>query len=542
VHASDVTLDAATRSPNLRRYVFASSYLTYDPRRYLFDRPPDEVVELVESAPLTPRNVCGAAKSLHEMEVTLAMQEPGCSFTAISARIFRVYGPDSRDVIGRWVRSALQGQPIDVYGEEGRFDYVYADDVAEGLVRLGDSQAGGAVNLATGRARSVGEVVSVLSRRFPDLSIRRSNVTAPYEASQASVERLRSITGWSPSIDVERGIDLLVAHEREHALSGRPRRRVLPPANLNVLITSIGAKAHIPREVRRAFKALNVTGAVWGGDTDPIAIARMDTDRFWEMPTLDQLPIETFIDFCVSNAIGLVIPSRDGELGYLAGHRERLGAAGVFVPIGSPDSVALANDKLLFARRMSEAGLDAIPTSEDLDEVVGDLVVVKPRHGAGSTASGIGVSRSDARRLAAGISDPIFQPFVRGTEFSVDVYVDRHGKTIGSVARERVRIVHGESHVTTVVHDEHLQDIAVRSVEAIGVRGHAVVQLIRSGAENVLLECNSRVGGASSAAWASGLRSVDAMVLEALGVEPEATRSPRLLTMQRSAVDLIRWR
>ena len=62
---------------------------------------------------------------------------------SVSARIFRVYGRGSRDVVSRWIRSLTQAPdlPLTVFRKEGRFDYVYAGDVAEGLLRLGASDA-----------------------------------------------------------------------------------------------------------------------------------------------------------------------------------------------------------------------------------------------------------------------------------------------------------------------------------------------------------------------------------------------------------------
>src|SRR5437762_5971493 len=83
----------------------------------------------------------------------------------ISARIYRVYGCGSRDVVSRWVRALIAGRPIEVFNPENRFDYIFAGDVAEGLRRLADSPtASGIVNLATGRSPSIAEVTAAVLR------------------------------------------------------------------------------------------------------------------------------------------------------------------------------------------------------------------------------------------------------------------------------------------------------------------------------------------------------------------------------------------
>ena len=58
--------------------------------------------------------------------------------------------------MSRWVRAALDGEPIAVYHAENRFDYIFSADVAEGLVRLSVSpRAAGIINLGSGNARPV---------------------------------------------------------------------------------------------------------------------------------------------------------------------------------------------------------------------------------------------------------------------------------------------------------------------------------------------------------------------------------------------------
>ena len=51
-------------------------------------------------------------------------------------RIFRGYGCGSNDVVSRWVRSALLNKPLHVYGEKGKFDYIFSDDSAGAILSL----------------------------------------------------------------------------------------------------------------------------------------------------------------------------------------------------------------------------------------------------------------------------------------------------------------------------------------------------------------------------------------------------------------------
>ena len=201
----------------IETYIFASSYLIYAPPLYLFDTPQAQPVALREDHPVAPRNLCGAAKYYAETELRFLSDVDGLPLRGVSARIFRVYGRGSRDVISRWVRALLAGEPIEVYNPENRFDYVFAGDVAEGLLRLAASpEASGVVNLATGTSRTIADVAATVLRvtgAAPELVQHRA-ASAPYEASAAAIGRLAALTGWQPPTALEGGIAAVVDYER----------------------------------------------------------------------------------------------------------------------------------------------------------------------------------------------------------------------------------------------------------------------------------------------------------------------------------------
>ena len=205
----------ARDQPSMRRMVFASSYLAYDPVLYLFDSARSAPSSLPEDSPVRPRNLCGGAKLMHEQELAFLEQFPSTPFTSVSARIFRVYGRGSRDIVSRWVRALIADpdNPLTAYRIDGFFDYVYAGDVAQGLLRLGASDATGVVNLGTGRARRVSELLEVLAARFPGATWFVKDSDIPFEAHQADLTRLEQITGWLPPTNLEQGVEIL--HEYE---------------------------------------------------------------------------------------------------------------------------------------------------------------------------------------------------------------------------------------------------------------------------------------------------------------------------------------
>ncbi len=170
-----------SQAESMRRLVFASSYLVYDPALYLFEEPQDAPRALRESDPVRPRNLCGSAKLMHEKELDFLAEFPSNHFSSVSARIFRVYGRGSKDVVSRWVRSlsAEPELPLTAFRVEGFFDYIYAGDVADGLLRLADTNVTGTVNLGRAAGAESRSYWSCWPLASPGPPGRRSGRTSP---------------------------------------------------------------------------------------------------------------------------------------------------------------------------------------------------------------------------------------------------------------------------------------------------------------------------------------------------------------------------
>jgi nucleoside-diphosphate-sugar epimerase len=93
-------------------------------------------------------------------------------------------------------------------------DFTYVEDVAEGLLRLGlgtKIEPGAVVNLATGELTSVRTFIAVAAAilKLPSANLRFGALATRPEEMQhdaISIERLRGLTGWTPSTKIEAGI------------------------------------------------------------------------------------------------------------------------------------------------------------------------------------------------------------------------------------------------------------------------------------------------------------------------------------------------
>jgi carbamoyl-phosphate synthase large subunit len=214
IKLSNHVMSIARVSDHLERVLFASSYLVYDKKQYLFEIAPSVPTKLGPNSEVSARNLIGSAKLFHESELKYIASFPETAYSIVIPRIYRGYGLGSRDIISRWVRASLNQEEIVAYDLEGAFDYIYCKDSAIGIMKLAcQSDYAGIVDLGTGRSRKVNDVLLILKSAFSDLKIKEGDSTGLIEASEANIDNLKSITGWSPTFDLENAIAEIIVFE-----------------------------------------------------------------------------------------------------------------------------------------------------------------------------------------------------------------------------------------------------------------------------------------------------------------------------------------
>lgn len=514
VRLSNHLMSLLKDSPSLKKVIFASSYLIYDKQLYCFDKPAEKPYSLKETDPVSPRNLTGSAKLNHEIELQFLDEFRRDQFKTVSARIYRSYGRNSRDIISRWIRSLLKGETITLFRKEGIFDYVFADDVAKGLILLAQhEQATGIYNLGSGNARRVEEIVDVLKQRFPNLQYEEAASDIPFEASQADTGKLFNETGWRPQTQVETAIPLMIEYEKNRVGGFNDE---LP--SFSVLVTSISRKIPLLHAVKKACDKLGGNTRLIGGDANGEALGKYFVDEFFLMPRLDELDEKTLLAYCQSKNIKLVIPTRDGELEYWAKMKSGLKKEGIHVLVSETAGVNLCLDKLLFYTELVRKTISAIATAENINDIQAPAFVVKERFGAGSISIGLNLDKAAATVHAQQLTQPIFQPFIKGKEYCVDMYVAANGTVKGAVCRTRDMVVNGESQITTTCTHAAAEKICTQIAQEMKLTGHLVFQLLEDETGGMqVIECNCRFGGASSLSIEAGLDSFYWALLEATG-------------------------
>ena len=204
--ASTVYLLESAAAIGCRRFVQTGS-LEEPP----LDRPAEAPCSPYAASKAAATGYCRMFAELYGLPVTLA-------------RVFMVYGPgdqDWRKLVPYVALELLDGRSPSLASGVRQVDWIYVDDVVDGLLLLGlaDGVVGRQVDLGTGCLSSVREVVEQLHRLIgaqaePRFGERQD--PAGERVVRADVEATERALGWRPTVELARGLELTVQWLRRH--------------------------------------------------------------------------------------------------------------------------------------------------------------------------------------------------------------------------------------------------------------------------------------------------------------------------------------
>ena len=172
--------------------VFSSSSSVYGRNMRL---PKDESMWL---GPMTPYAASKLAAEGYVQAYTSAYKVP-----TTLLRFFNVFGPRQRPdheyaaVLPKWIWLAMQGKPIDVYGDgTASRDFTYVETVVDIAMTAMKEKVltDGAMNLAYGNRIFLNDTIEMLRKHFPDLQVNyKENRLGDVKESQNAPDLLKSL-------------------------------------------------------------------------------------------------------------------------------------------------------------------------------------------------------------------------------------------------------------------------------------------------------------------------------------------------------------
>lgn len=305
---------------------------------------------------------------------------------------------------------------------------------------------------------------------------------------------------------------------------------------MNVLILSAAAKVLLVRAFIEAVRPRG--GRVVAADLGPDNAALFEADGAVLLPRSDAPHFAHAIEkACADRSVGLIVPTRDGELAALSECRARLAAGGATALVAAPQALQVCQDKRRFVGFCRDHGF-ATPRTYEPGEPP-DTLPAFARLVVGAASAG--ARRVDSLSDVPPGDDVLVQALDTAPEYTVDALLDLRGRPLQAVARRRLLVKAGESVKSRVEDAPELTQPALALCAALGLVGHNVVQAFYTpGQEPRFIEINPRFGGASNLSIRAGLASPERIVQMMEGDDERAARPRPIihgLTMLRYAED-----
>jgi len=196
---------------DIKRFVYASTTAVYGEGNRL---------PLREDFPQRPISIYGASKASAEFYCETFRQCYGLQ--TVILRYFNVYGPKQKynsycDVMANFLNKILNNRPLVIFGDgEQTRDFVYIDDVVEAtILALENPHAiGNTINICTGKASSINELVHTLNKSCGRIC--EAVYTAPRKGdikdNYGDPTKVVEILGFRARINLQDGLERTIKH------------------------------------------------------------------------------------------------------------------------------------------------------------------------------------------------------------------------------------------------------------------------------------------------------------------------------------------
>lgn len=283
---------------------------------------------------------------------------------------------------------------------------------------------------------------------------------------------------------------------------------------MKILFTSVGRRVELIQAFHLAAERLGMELLIYGADITASAPALAFCDKAIFAPAIkDDQYIPFLKKVCKEEQINALIPTIDTDLLVLSKHKQEFGDTKVI--ISDEDKVALCRDKRMTAAYFHSVGLLSPEPVDDMAKYMGGFpAFIKPKDGSSSIFAYKVENADELSAYAAQVPDYIVQPFVQGTEYTVDIFCDFDGEPIYITPRIRVAVRAGEVLKTQIAQDEKIIAEMKKLVESYKPCGQITVQLIREEktGDDYYIEINPRFGGGAPLSIKAGADSAQALL------------------------------
>ncbi|AIQ65798.1 hypothetical protein PSTEL_24510 [Paenibacillus stellifer] len=195
-------------SKNIGKFIFLSSAGTVYGNASNFAKEDDR---------LNPLNIYGVQKAFFEQLIQIKHNESK-QLPHVILRVSNPYGGiqnplKNQGIIPVLINKALNGEKFEFWGDiNATRDFIYIDDFLKATYLASKCAINEVINVASGTCSTIGEVIDVVQHRVDckiDI-VYKTSANTVVKNNLIDNSKLKSITGFSPSITLEDGIQQIV--------------------------------------------------------------------------------------------------------------------------------------------------------------------------------------------------------------------------------------------------------------------------------------------------------------------------------------------
>ena len=246
----------------------------------------------------------------------------------------------------------------------------------------------------------------------------------------------------------------------------------------------------------KSLRMAGYDGKILATDSSSLSAGFFMADANEVIPEADDYTfMERLYAIVRRHKVGVLMPSSGFDIYPYSENQKELAEMGAVAIVSDRDKLEICRDKMLTFQTLS--GKHTLPfTTADSSKIPSFPVLAKPRFGKGSRGIVKIDDESDLRYILSKRDDLVFQEYLPGTEYTIDVLSDMKRKPLMAVPRVRMQTKAGISTKGKVLTDLALEEECMEIAGEIGVRGPCCMQMKESSDGKLkLIEVNPRMGG-----------------------------------------------
>lgn len=262
-----------------------------------------------------------------------------------------------------------------------------------------------------------------------------------------------------------------------------------------VLVPGAAAPAGI--NTIKSLKMVKFNGKIIGTDSDSLAPGGFMADIFSTMPEAreESLFVDKLFELVKIHKVTALMPSSGFDIYPYSKYRKELQELGANAVVSDIEVLEICRDKMRTYQELLPRFKVPFTTTEP-DKIPSFPVIAKPRFGKGSRDVIMIEDESDLRYVTSKHHDMIFQQYLPGIEYTIDVLSDLNKEPLFAVPRIRLQTKGGISTKGKIVRNQKMEEDCMNIAKSIGIRGPCCIQMKETqDSEPQLVEVNARLGG-----------------------------------------------